>query len=138
LLLLLLELLLLLQVAKLLSLLLGLQLLPVWILVLLLLLLGLLLLLLHFFSSTKPLSCVFAFSSPRVRRSFALIVLRKHARRTGAGEVDALVACTRFKTSLAQVPVAMHSRYCARRRAAAGPKAGNGGKAAPMLCIYLC
>ncbi len=93
--------------AEMLQLLLGLQLLPIWLLVLLWLLLRLLLLKLLSFSHPGLSPAFLLFLLPSV--GAALVALRAQAWRIGTGEVDALVAFTRLKNSLAQAPVATHS-----------------------------
>jgi hypothetical protein len=61
-----------------------------------------------------------------------------HAWRIRTGEVDALVAFTHFKNSLARAPAATHSWHCTKKRVAAGPKVGKvGGIAAPMCMSIL-
>ncbi len=98
------------------------------------LLLGLLLHLLLSFSPTRPPSCVLAILAIALYSSWTLGALRSHVQ--GAREVEALTVSGRLK-SLTQVSVAIDSWYCAKRRSAAGPKAGNSKKTTPMLCIYL-
>ncbi len=106
-------------------LLLGLQLMPVWMLVLLCI------------PSCRPgLPPAFLPFSP-TSISRVPTALRVHTRRIASGDIDAFTASARLKKSLPQAPVVTHSWYCARKHAAARGKAGSGARggavAAPML-----
>jgi hypothetical protein len=99
-----------LPLAKTLPILLGLQLLPVWMLCA---------------AGTATAGFAFVFATQASILCFcrsclhALVLV--HAQRIGAGEVNVFVVSSVSKTNLVQVHVVTHSWYCARKRVAARP-----------------